>query len=183
MSRILRHALLFSLAFAAGCGSQSVSHFVQHVDEQSGESYTHAVEPVRLAAERPALSRVGKDYLYVAPVSVSGIDTPRNYLWFAVGSSTDRRLTGALLPSVNRIVLVIDGMPMTFDIVPWADVASSEPFDIGVEHYSSYSARVTRSQLGKIAAAKEISAFVTNGEDRSPTYALVAGAHDAWAGL
>lgn len=183
MRQVFRSALLSSLLCIGACGSQPVSPFTHYIDERSGESYTHSIEPVRLAAERPALSRVGKDYLYIAPVSVGGIDSPKDYLWFAIGSSVDRRLTGALRPAVNRIVLMIDGMPMTFDLVPWSDIAMSDPFDIGVEQYTSFSSRVTRSQLLRIARATEIAAFVTNGADRSPDYDMVGGTYATWADL
>jgi hypothetical protein len=40
---------------------------------------------------------------------------------------------------------------------------------------------VTDSQLRRIAAATRVSAFVTNGEDRSPDYALSEGAFASWA--
>ena len=176
----MRCALLLTFLCLVGCGSQPVSPFQDYVDENTGESYTHTVEPVRLAAEQPALSRVGKDYLYVAPVSVGGAGSARNYLWFAFGSSVDRRLTGVQLPTVNRIVLVIDGLPMTFDLVPWSDVAASEPFTPGVEHYASYSALVSRSQLERIAGADTLSAFVTNDDDRSPQYERVGGEYASW---
>lgn len=173
-------ATLFAL-FVTGCGGQPVSPLVQNVDESTGESFTHTREPVRMLASRPALSRVGKDYLFVAPVSVSGLGMPQNYLWFAFGSSVDRRITGAPVPGVNAIVLVVDDMPMTFDLVSWSDVASSEPYDLDVEHYVSFSARVTHSQLRRIAAASELSAFVTNREFRSPAYELIAGEYASWS--
>lgn len=175
--------ILVWLACGAACSNQPQSQFKQHVDDDTGESYSHAIEPLRLVADQPALSRVGKDYLFVAPVSVSGAHTPNSYLWLAIGSSVDRRITGVPLPDVNAIVLVIDGMPMTFDLVPWSEIAASEPFEIGVEHYTSFSSRVTQSQLRRIVAATEISAYVTNGEDRSPAYYLVDGVYTAWADL
>ena len=136
---------------------------------------------MRLTALRPALSRVGKDYLFVAPVSVSGVGTPKNYLWFSFGSSVDRRITGTPLPIVNTIVLVVDDMPMTFDLAQWSNVASSEPYRVDVEHYISYGARITQSQLRRIASATELSAYVTNADYRSPTYELVSGEYTVWA--
>ena len=181
MRRMSLLLALFATLSGPGCSSLPASSFVQEVDESTGESFTRAREPLRLTALRPALSRVGKDYLFVAPVSVSGMGEPRNHLWFAFGSSVDRRITGTPLPLVNTIVLVVDDMPMTFDLVQWSDVASSEPFSIGVEYYSSYGTRITQSQLRRIASATRLSAYVTNADYRSPAYELVSGEYTAWS--
>ena len=168
---------------SVGCAGQSPSPFTQHVDEQSGESLTSTSEPTRFVAERPALSRVGKDYLYAAPVQVSGFDGPRTYLWFAVGSSIDRRITGAAIPDIRTIVLLVDDMPMTFDLESWSQVTASEPFVLDVEHYNSYGARVTGSQLRRIAAADSLRAFVADEDNRSPTFEIADTLHRVWAGL
>lgn len=176
--------LLLSSCLLPGCGGkQAVAPFVHAVDEQSGESFTHANEPVTFIAAQPALSRVGKDYLLVAPVTVSGAGRPDNYLWFAFGSSIDRRVTGAALPDAKNVVLVIDGMPMTFDLVNWSSVAKSQPFDPKVDLYASFAARVTHSQLRRIAAATELTAYVTNHESRSADYGRYEGEYSAWSGL
>lgn len=175
--------LLSLLILTTACGTQPPSAFVQLLDDESGESFTRSREPLRMVAPRPALSRVGKDYLFVAPVSVAGLGMPQNHLWFGFGSTLDRRLTGAPLPDVNAIVLVVDDIPMTFDIVNWSDVASSEPFDLDVEYYASFGAKVTRSQLRRISSATELSAFVTNLEHRSPIYAWSEGEYADWSEL
>lgn len=179
---ILRIAtLLFVLFAAGGCGTQSASPFVQQLDETTGESLLRTREPLRLVADRPTLSRVGKDYLFAMPVSVSGTERAGTYLWFGFGSTTDRRLTGADVPDVNRIVLLVDGTPMTFDLNAWSAIAASEPVEPGVEHYASFGARVTDSQLKKLAMATEISAYVTNAGNRSPDYRVTAGRATDWA--
>lgn len=182
--RLLFTLVLLSLIMlTTACSTQPPSPFVQMVDDNSGESFTRSREPLRMVAPRPALSRVGKDYLFVAPVSVAGLGSPQNYIWFGFGSTLDRRLTGAPLPNVNAIVLVVDNVPMTFDIVAWSDVASSEPFDLDVESYASFGAKITRSQLRRISSASNLSAFVTNLEHRSPTYAMSEGEYSDWSSL
>lgn len=173
--------LLFVLFVAGGCGTQPPSPFVQQLNESTGESLLRAREPLRLVADRPTLSRVGKDYLFAMPVSVSGTTHAGTYLWFGFGSTTDRRLTGADIPDVNRIVLLVDGTPMTFDLHPWSTIATAEPVEPGVEHYASFGARVTDSQLRKLSAAGEISAYVTNAGNRSPDYRVAAGRATDWA--
>ncbi len=183
MLRTAACLLIFVSVLSAGCAGKPTSPYSQFVDERSGESLTSTIEPTRFVAERPALSRVGKDYLYAAPVRVSGADGPRTYLWFGVGSSIDRRITGAAIPDVSRIVLIVDDMPMTLDLTSWSQVTASDPFALGVEHYTSYGARVTASQLRRIAAAESLRAFVADADSRSPTFVVVDGVHEAWAGL
>lgn len=173
--------LLMAAAAAGACGNQPVSPFVQQLDETTGESLLRVQEPLRLVAEQPALSRVGKDYLFALPVSVAGNNRSGTYLWFGFGSTTDRGLTGAPVPDVNKIVLVVDGTPMTFDLRSWATIAASEPIDPGVDHYASFGARVTRSQLRRISNATDLSAFVTNRKNRSPTYKMTGGDATDWA--
>lgn len=173
--------MVLVISFVAACSSQPRAPFEEIVRGDQGESLTQSSEPLRMVAPRAALSRVGKDYLFVAPVTVRENNSSKNYLWFSFGSTLDRRLTGSATPKVKAIVLVVDGMPMTFDLVPWSEVASSEPFELGVEHYSSFSARVTGSQLHRISSAGELSAFVTNGADRSPVYALSDGEFVEWS--
>lgn len=181
MRHLPKICLLIAALCVAACSSQAPAPFVQTVDDTLGESLTHAREPLRMVAVRPALSRVGKDYLFVAPVSVSGRGAPRDYLWFGFGSTLDRRLIGAPIPEIATIVLMVDDMPMTFDLVNWSEVSSSEPFDLGVEYYTSFSARITSSQLRRISSADALTAYVTDGAHRSPTYELSAGSPDDWS--
>lgn len=180
-SRIL-FATVIAFALAA-CGSQPKPDFSHYVDEGTGESFTLSREPIRMVAAQPALSRVGKDYLYVAPVRLSGRAAPQNYLWFGIGSSTDRPIMGTKRPEVTSVVLLIDEIPMTFDIVPWRTLAASEPFEVGVEHYESYGARVTLSQLRKISAAAALGGFVIDAKERSPRFEATAGSASHWPDL
>ncbi|MGI9237075.1 MAG: hypothetical protein ACR2QZ_06740 [Woeseiaceae bacterium] len=181
MRNILTLSLLTLVLGTSACSSQPPAPIVQTVDDTSGESLTHSREPLRMVAVRPALSRVGKDYLFVAPVSVSGRGTPQDYLWFAFGSTLDRRLVGTPIPAVKTIVMFVDEMPMTFDLAAWPELSSSQPFELGVEHYVSFGARITASQLRRIASANALRAYVTDGANRSPTYELSDGSFVAWS--
>jgi hypothetical protein len=172
--------IVAGIMFAA-CSNNPTEPFEHKLDEQSGESFTQVREPLRLIAPRPALSRVGKDYLFVAPVLVSGTRAPQDYLWFSIGSSIDREITGAAPPEINAVVLVLDDKPMTFDLLPWTEIAASSPFKPGVAHYASFGSKITKSQLRHLAAARSISAFITNNADRSPKYQLVDGSYAEWA--
>lgn len=178
-----RHRLIAVLAALslAGCAGTSGNGIVAHVDERTGDSLAKPQEPLRLATTRPALSTVGKDYLLVAPVTVSGSVHRGLYLWFAIGSTLDRELHGLAEPGVDRIVLLVDGVPMSFDLVDWSERSGVEPYRVRMKTHRSFAARVTRSQLERIRSADALSAWVTNPSRRSPDYELVRGDPADWA--
>lgn len=181
MPRLLLIAVFCCCSFgSAGCVSGGGDKIVREVDDRTGHSFTRVREPLRLATVQPWLSRVGKDYLLVAPVVVSGTDRNGQYLWLALGTTIDRTITNAAPRQFNRIVLVVDGMPMTFDLEHWQKTASSEPFKVSIKLTDSFSARLTDSQLKRIAGAETLSAYVTNAEHRSPEYGLVHGSPADW---
>ena len=105
--------LLLAAAVFGACASKRADTIVAAVDERTGESFTRLDEPLRLATGRPGLSVVGRDYLLVAPVMLTGSAEGGRYLWFALGTTLDRPLHGAPEPGLDRIVLVVDDMPMT----------------------------------------------------------------------
>ena len=174
------HMFLPAVALAggllvAGCASQQ-----SPTTALDAVALSHPPEPVALLAPRPGLSVVGKDYLYAAPVTVNRQGGLKEYLWFALGSTTDRVLTNTPEPRLETIVLVVDGMPMTFDLVPWTEASGETPFDLGVLGRGAYGARVTRSQVRRIASATSLAAYVTDADNRSPTYVLAGGDLDGW---
>lgn len=178
----MRLSLLIALSLLAlaGCASGPADTVVSDVDDRTGESFTRLREPLRLATDRPGLSVVGKDYLLVAPVLVTGTTSAGQYLWFAVGTTVDRPLNGAPEPGFDRIVLVVDGSLMTFDLTDWHEAATAEPFKAPLKVTRSFASPVTDSQLRKIANAAELQAYVTNTDHRSPRYALVRGEPGDW---
>lgn len=147
---------------------------------ESGVSPTSNREAVWLAAERPGLSAVGKDYLFVGPMTVNREGARRSYLWFAVGTTIDRRITGVDKPQLETIVLLVDGSHMTFDLIPWDNKVSSSPYSPAIDSYVSYAARVTSSQVRQLAGAAELQAFLTDANGRSPVYSVVQGQASDW---
>ena len=178
----MKRTLIFALValVLAGCASDQKTTVVDQVDEATGESFTRMREPLSLAIERPELSKVGKDYLLVAPVTIGGSTGSGQYLWFGLGTTLDRTITGAPEPGFDRIVLMVDGIPMTFDLVRWQDKASTQPYDASIKMTHSFASRVTSNQLRRIASAESLTAYVTNPEHRSPVYDLVSGAPRDW---
>jgi hypothetical protein len=158
-----------------GCGWQRSADIVE-----SGVSPTGSQQAVWLAARRPGLSAAGKDYLFVGPITVNRQGSHHSYLWFALGTTIDRHLTGAPKPTLETVVLLVDGTPMTFDLAPWDNSADSSPYPLSIASYSSYVARVTNSQIRRLADAGIIQAYVTDANGRSPNYVIVNGDPTRW---
>ncbi len=171
---------ILSLALIGGCASQDELSIVSDVDDATGVSLARPRQPARLAAERPGLSAVGKDYLFTGPVSVSGSGTSQTYLWFATASTIDRHITGAPEPTFKTIILVVDGTQMTFDLIPWASASKAAPYELPMEPRASYAAKVTSSQIQQIATATTLQAYVTDNDSRSPTYYLAEAELRDW---
>jgi hypothetical protein len=164
----------------AGCATEQRTTVVDQVNEATGESFTRMREPLSLAIDRPDLSKVGKDYLLVAPVTIAGSANTGQYLWFGLGTTLDRAITGAPQPGIDRIVLMVDGVPMTFDLVRWQEAANTEPYDVSMKMTHSFASKVTDNQLRRIAGAETLTAYVTNPDHRSPVYDLVSGVPGDW---
>lgn len=162
------------------CGSVERLASVSAFDATTGESLTHPPSPVVLRTERPGLSAVGKDYLTLSPVTVSGRGATATYLWCALSSSIDRAITGAALPEIRSIVLVVDDVPMRLDIEPWSNAARQAPFQLPVEPHTSFAARVTESQLARIATSAELLAYVADAGAESPAYRIGRDTRGEW---
>ena len=147
---------------------------------ETGVSPTSAHDAVWLAAPRPGLSAVGKDYLFVGPMTVNRDGSRQSYLWFAVGTTLDRRLTGAPKPELETVVLVADGAPMTFDLIAWDSTGPSAPYVSSIGSDAAYAARVTGSQMRQLAKADTLEAYVTDVNGRSPLYVVVDGNPADW---
>lgn len=147
---------------------------------ETGVSPTSSRSAVWLAAVRPGLSAVGKDYLFVGPMTVNREGARRSYLWFAAGTTIDRHITGADKPQLESVVMVADGTPMTFDLVRWSNDKASAPYPLSIDSYVSYAARVTASQVRQLANAGTLEAYVTDINGRSPVYSVVEGEARDW---
>ena len=161
------------------CASQGGSKAPGIVD--TGVSTSGSGAAVWFATPRPGLSAVGKDYLFVGPVTVNRDGRRRGYLWFAIGTTIDRKITGAPPPRLESVVLLVDGTPMTFDLVPWDGQGAGAPYDLSVAPRASYMARVTASQLATLAGAADVRAWVTGADGRSPLYDVVQGDPRGWS--
>lgn len=180
MPKILNMTFCILSLSLAGCGWMSEDESAELAARDYLEVSRGTTDPLWMAAPRPGLSAVGKDFLFVGPMSENRSGRSQEYLWFAVGTTIDRRVTGSPQPVLDSVVLTIDGTPMTFDIVPWDQSTRPTPFELVIESYASYAARITDSQLSMLANAQSLEAYVTDADGRSPTYTVVVGEQQAW---
>lgn len=162
------------------CGSVERLASVSAFDAETGESLSHPPRPVVLQMERPGLSAVGKDYLSLSPVTVSGRGATATWLWCALSSSIDRGITGVAAPEVRSIVLVVDDVPMKLDIEPWSNAARQAPFHLPIEAHTSFAARMTESQLARIATSEKLFAYVADGGAEASAYRLSGDYRSEW---
>ena len=147
---------------------------------ESGLSATSSEGAIWLAAQRPGLSAVGKDFLFAGPMTVNRNGVQRRYLWFALGTTVDRQITGAVQPDLESVVLLVDDTPMHFEIMPWNNAADAQPYALPFASRKTYAARVTASQIRALAGANRVEGYVTDAAGRSPTYSLVHGDPATW---
>ncbi len=158
-------------------------------DDARRSSIDYGISPIGqekalwLAASRPGLSAAGKDFLFIGPMSVNRNGTAERYLWFGLSTTIDRPLTGAPPVETQTVILMVDGTPMTFELISWDTGAVATPYAVPVDGFASYAARVTVSQLRHVARANTVGAYVTNAEGRSPLFSPVDGSAAAWTGF
>ena len=149
-------------------------------DTTTGELLSHPAAPTTFVAERPGLSAIGRDYLSVSPVTVSGRGAPVTWLWCELSSSIDRDLKGARAPEVDSIVLVVDDVPMALELEPWSSAASAAPYGRTRAPAQSYAARVTQSQLDRIVASSTLEAWTVEADAPSSRYTLDRDSREGW---
>jgi len=156
-------------ALFAGCSTTDVS------DGNVGRELPTAGsgELVTLAVPRRGLSAVGDDYLFMGPVSLNRNGRAQSYLWLALATTIDRQVSGADQPTLKRIIIRVDGVPMTFDLEPWNESIDNAPFDTPLRAQAAFRSRVTASQLEKLGDAAVLDAYVTDQDNRSPLYTVV----------
>ncbi len=163
----MRLLLIVTMLACAACANQG---------NEPRDAFTAATgEAIVLAAPRPGLSHTGMDYLVAGPMTVNLGGSSRRMLYLGFGSTIDRRITGAAEPIVEKVVFDIDGELMTFDLLPWEQARDALPYDPSLLARRDYAVRITRSQLQALADAESLTAWVTDGNGRSPAYELVRG--------
>jgi hypothetical protein len=179
MAAIRFFAALVLLA-AAGCALVGDPAPSTSFDAATGESLAHPATPTTFVAERPGLSVIGRDYLRVSPVTVSGRGAPVTYLWCAFTSSIDRDLKAARQPDVESIVLLVDDVPMSLTLEPWSEAANASPYGAPAGEERNFAARVTQSQLHRIVASTRLEAWTVDANAPSSRYALTDDSREGW---
>jgi len=177
---VLRLSAVLMLLTMSGCALLEQPAPSSSFDATTGELLAHPAAPTTFVAERPGLSAIGRDYLSVSPVTVSGRGAPVTWLWCELSSSIDRDLKGARAPDVDSIVLVVDDVPMALDLEPWSNAASTEPYGPKADAELRYAARVTQSQLDRIVASSMLEAWIVEAHAPSSRYTLDRDSRAGW---
>ena len=163
---IIAAILLVSLLTAGCAGSRPASAERQYLDTASGITVTGLDEPAIFHHDDPRLAANVRDYLYMGPVVMNRMGKYSFYLWLGEWSTIDRlserespaglRTTGA---TIGQVVLLLDGVPMelddSLDRVEKSRIIQP-PYTSSVESMRAEYMRVSRDQLSRIAAAKNV---------------------------
>lgn len=172
--------LLASAGLLAGCsGGPSVR---STTDGATGMTVVSMSEPVVLARRQPGLAEAARDYLYIGPVGLSERGRYQQYLWLGLGSTIDRPLAAVSFPEPKAVVLLLDGVPMALDIQAWP-AEGTLPYEVSVNTELSLAARVTQSQLHRIAGAAEVEAVVELQDGAYSRFVRWHGDRNQWSGL
>jgi len=181
---IIAAILLVSLLTAGCAGSRPASAERQYLDTASGITVTGLDEPAIFHHDDPRLAANVRDYLYMGPVVMNRMGKYSFYLWLGEWSTIDRlserespaglRTTGA---TIGQVVLLLDGVPMelhdSLDQIEKSRIIQP-PYTSSVDSMRAAYMRVSRDQLGRIAAANNVVIRVSDaGQMR--TYKLWSG--------
>jgi hypothetical protein len=170
---------------AAGCaGSHQTGTERQYLDMASGITVTGLEEPAIFHHDDPRLAANVRDYLYVGPVVMNRVGKYSFYLWLGEWSTIDRlpgRKSSAGMgyagAAIGDVVLLLDGVPMelhdSLDQIEKSRIIQP-PYTSSVDSMRAAYMRVSRDQLGRIAAANNVVIRVSDaGQMR--TYKLWSG--------
>jgi hypothetical protein len=176
----IRFSAALVLLAVAGCAFVDDPAPAASFDAVTGESLAHPAAPTTFVAERPGLSVIGRDYLRLSPVTVSGRGAPVTYLWCALSSSIDRDLKAVREPNVESIVLLVDEVPMSLTLEPWSEAATASPYGPPAGEERNFAARVTQSQLDRIVASAHLEAWIVEADAPSSRFALAEDSRGGW---
>jgi hypothetical protein len=177
--------VLAGAILAAGCaGNRPTGAERQYLDTASGITVTGLEEPAIFHHADPRLAANVRDYLYVGPVVMNRVGKYSFYLWLGEWSTIDRlpgRKSSAGMGSagaaIGDVVLLLDGVPMELhDSLDRAEESRiiQPPYTSSVDSMRAVYMRVSRDQLGRIAAANNVVIRVSDaGQMR--TYKLWSG--------
>lgn len=176
---VLVSMLAAALLLGACSGGPSVR---SSTDSATGVTVVSMSEPVVLARQQRNLAEAARDYLYLGPVGLSERGRYQQYLWLGLGSTIDRSLAAVSFPDPTTVVLILDGVPMALNIEDWP-AEGTLPYDVSVETELSLAARVTQSQLQRIAIANEVEAVVELDGGAFHRFVRWTGDRNQWSSL
>lgn len=151
--------LLIAAACAVACtASQRQGAMREHLEETTGATINHLVEPLRFFHEEPTFAANARDYLFAGPVEVNRSGQRSYWLWIGAWSTLDHgwQDIGALCKAIERLQVLADGQPMELDMSRSAAEVpgvGSAPYHTPVAAHPAVFVPVTRSQLLTMAGA------------------------------
>lgn len=154
----------------AGCaGTRPGAGVRDYLEEATGSSVTHVAAPAAFVHGQPGLASSGRDYVYLAPISVSQGGQRTYWLWLGVWSTVDRqaRSEAASPLKLGSLQIVADDEPMGVETQPVGSrPAGLErlPYATPVRPIQEWLVEITRTQLQRLGRARTL-ALVDHPDD------------------
>lgn len=177
------------LLLLGGCGGGATAlRAWEDLDEATGVTVTRIAEPLVFYQDDPARAANCRDYIEVAPLQVSQGGRNGRWLWVALWSTIDRKVTDGepTVPDTTAIRLVADGEPMELD---FASAATRLPGMEGGPYAAPVSTAkvlflpLTTSQLARLGAARDVTLGVERAGEGERGWARWPGADDALSAM
>lgn len=173
VARATRHAAwaVLALLAASSCGGGAPARRAwEELDPATGTTVRRAAAPLVFASDDPARAANARDYVAVAPLEVIRGTQHGRWLWLAVWSTIDRRVTNGEpdLPELLAVRLVADGEPVDVDFgaaVASVPGAGRGPYAAPVGSARIFFVPLTASQLARLARAASVGLAVTRAGD------------------
>jgi len=172
---------------ACGGGATALRAW-EDLDEATGVTVTRIAEPLVFYQDDPARAANCRDYIDVAPLQVSQGGRNGRWLWVALWSTIDRKVTDGepTVPETTAIRLVADGEPMELD---FASAVTRLPGVAGGPYASPVSTAqvlflpLTASQLARLGAARDVTLGVERAGEGERGWARWPGDDGALAAM
>lgn len=150
--------LLTSLLVGCG-GAREPSAVREYLEEATGTTITYLAAPAAFVRGQPGLASSGRDYVYLAPFTVSRGGERSCWLWLGTWSTVDRQVRNANASplKLGPVQIVVDNEPMDLETQPAETHPAGVrrlPYATAVPAAEQFLVPVTRSQLERLGHAR-----------------------------
>ena len=151
-----------AVATATGCAQLSrPAPLGEYLDESTGTTVVHMATPAVYYREVPTLAAHARDYISLAPLELSQGGRRERFLWTWRWSTIDRGVPA--LESSPHMVLFVDDEPMELEPAGPRSLARW-PYEAPVNGGERALFYLTRNQVERLGAARQIRVYVAGGE-------------------